>query len=213
MGISNINGVSELSTIGSVKNSVKMAMAEESVAEKAVREDTFIKSSEDPKKEVKKEDTGIYSRESIIEQLKDAEEQRVKAFQETIKSMLAQQGENVNLTFRGMELHVTEEQRLAAEKSISEGGEYSVENVTDRIMSMAKALAGDDPTKIDMLQDAVIKGFKGAVGQLGRKSLEDMPDITQKTYDSVMKEFSNWKKSYETTDVDDAAATDNDNAA
>lgn len=205
MSISNINGVSDISTIGSVKSSVKMAMAEESVKEKAVREDTFVKSSDDPKKAVKKEDTGIYSRESIIQQLKDSEEQRVKAFQETIKSMLAQQGENVNLTFRGMKLHVTEEQRLAAEKSISEGGEYSVENVTDRIMSMAKALAGDDPTKIDMLQNAVIKGFNGAAGQLGRKSLKDMPDITQKTYDSVMKEFSDWKKSYEKSDDDDAA--------
>lgn len=202
MSISNINNITDISKISNVKTSVKTSMAEKSVEEKVSREDTFIKSSEDPKKAVKNDETGIYSRESIIEQLKNSEEQRVKAFQETIKSMLAQQGENVNLTFRGLNLHVTEEQRLAAEKSISEGGEYSVENVTNRIMSMAKALAGDDPTKIDTLQNAVIKGFKGAAGLLGRKGLKDMPDITQKTYDSVMKEFSDWKKSYKTADDD-----------
>ena len=54
-----------------------------------------------------------------------------------------------------------------------------------------------DPTKIDTLQNAVIKGFEKAAGILGKKSLSDMPDITQKTYDSVMKGFSDWKASYD----------------
>lgn len=194
MSISSINNISDISKISTVSSSVKASVTEKNIEEKAVRQDTYVKS----KKEDEKDQTGIYSRESIIEELKNAEEQRVKAFQETIKSMLAQQGETVNLTFRGQGLHVTEEKRLAAEKAISEGGEYSVENVTDRIMKMAKALAGDDPTKIDTLQNAVIKGFKGAAGVLGKKGLSDMPDITQKTYDSIMKEFADWKNSYNT---------------
>lgn len=203
MSITSISSVSEISKIGTVSSSVKASVAEESLKEKPIRQDTYVKSATD--KENDKDQTGIYSRESILEELKNAEEQRVKAFQETIKSMLAQQGETVNLTFRGMDLHVTEEKRLAAEKAISEGGEYSVENVTDRIMSMAKALAGDDPTKIDTLKNAVIKGFAGAAGMLGRKSdLSDMPDITRKTYDSVMKEFDSWKSSYEKDSTDKA---------
>lgn len=206
MSISNITNTTDISKIGNVKTAVKSSMAAEEVQEKIAREDTFVKSSEEPTKNLKKEETGIYSRESIIEQLKSAEEQRVKAFEETIKSMLAKQGETVNLTFRGKKLHVTEEQRLAAEKAISEGGEYSVENVTDRIMNMAKALAGDDPTKIDTLQNAVIKGFEKAAGVLGRKKdLSDMPDITRQTYDKVMNAFSDWKKSYNTNSAEEDA--------
>lgn len=193
MSINGINNANEinLSGVTNVSQYAKTAAAEKQVSEKNVRQDTFEKS-----KDLEKDNTGIYSRESILEELRNSEEQRVKAFQETIKSMLAKQGETVNLTFRGMDLHVTQEQSDAAKKSIEAGGEYSVENVTDRIMKMAKALAGDDPTKIDTLRNAVEKGFKGAMGLLGKKSLNEMPEITGKTYDSVMKQFDEWKSSY-----------------
>lgn len=200
MSISTINNMSDLSGVSNVSQAVKTAAASEKVAEKVKREDTFVKSSEDSSEDI----TGIYSRESIIEQLKNSEEQRVQAFQDTIRSMLAQQGQYVNLTFRGMDLHVTEEQRAEAEKSVSEGGEYSVSAVSDRIMSMAKALAGDDSTKISMLRDAVIKGFNGAAELLGKK-YDEMPDITKDTYNSVMKQFDEWENSYKTEET-----TDND---
>ena len=208
MSINNINNdISKLSSVGQVSNSVKAAAVEEEVSKKSIRQDEFIKSPD-----MQQDETGIYSRESLIEQLKDSEEQRVKAFEDTIRSMLAEQGETINLTFRGHKLHVTEEESAAAAKSIEEGGEYSVNNVADRIMKMAKAIAGDDPTKIDMLQNAVIKGFEGAAGLLGKKSLDDMPDITHQTYDNVMKQFADWKASYETEAVTENANVDNNEA-
>ncbi len=206
MSINNINDLAKIGSITQTSQAAKIAAKEEEVAQKVAREDTYVKSPD-----LKQDETGIYSRESILEQLKDSEEQRVKAFQDTIRSMLAQQGETINLTFRGMDLHVTEEQRAAAAKSIEDGGEYSVDNVTDRIMSMAKALAGDDPTKIDMLKNAVIKGFEGAAGLLGRKGLDDMPEITGKTYNSVMKQFDEWKASYE-TETEENVNVDNNSA-
>lgn len=214
MSINNIKNVNDISLSGvtQVSKSVKSAAIEEKAIEnalkKAPRQDKFEKSPE-----LSKDETGIYSRESILEELRNSEEQRVKAFQDTIRSMLAQQGETINLTFRGMDLHVTEEQRAAAAKSIEEGGEYSVENVADRIMKMAKALAGDDPTKIDMLQNAVIKGFEGAAGLLGKKNLDEMPEITGKTYDNVMKQFADWKNSYNQEIVEDVNVDNNVAAA
>lgn len=205
----NLNNVSSLDNVSKASQAAKTAAAEAQAAEKvSVREDSFVKSPD-----LKQDETGIYSRESIIEQLKNSEEQRVKAFEDTIRSMLAQQGQTINLTFRGMDLHVTEEMSAKAAKSIEDGGEYSVDSVTDRIMSMAKALAGDDPTKIDMLQNAVIKGFEGAAGLLGKNSLEDMPDITNKTYESVMKQFADWKASYETETVENANVDNNEAGA
>lgn len=174
----------------------KISAAEKTVAEKIgsenkeVRTDSFTKSAE-----TKTEETGIYSRESLLEQLRKSEEQRVKAFEDTIRSMAAQQGQTINFTFRGQGLHVTEEQRAEAEKSISEGGEYSVNSVADRIMNMAKALAGEDSSKISMLREAVQKGFSGAASLLGKKD-DEMPEITKNTYSEVMKRFDDWENSF-----------------
>lgn len=174
----------------------KISAAEKTVAEKIksedkeIRTDSFTKSAE-----TKTEETGIYSRESLLEQLRNSEEQRVKAFEDTIRSMAAQQGQVINFTFRGQGLHVTEEQRAEAEKSISEGGEYSVDSVAGRIMDMAKALAGDDSSKISMLREAVKKGFSGAASLLGKKD-DEMPEITKNTYSEVMKRFDDWENSF-----------------
>ena len=206
----NTNNISDLNSVVKASQAAKTTgiegIASSEVA--CAREDKFVKSAD-----LKADETGIYSRESLIEQLKNSEEQRVQAFQDTIRSMLAQQGQTINLTFRGMDLHVTEEMRAEAEKSISDEGEYSVGKVADRIMTMAKALAGDDPTKIDMLQNAVIKGFEGAAGLLGKNSLEDMPDITHKTYDNVMKQFEEWKNSYNKEAAEENLNVDNTVAA
>jgi len=206
----NTNNISDLNSVVKASQAAKTTGVEGIASSETAlaREDKFVKSAD-----LKADETGIYSRESLIEQLKNSEEQRVQAFQDTIRSMLAQQGQTINLTFRGMDLHVTEEMRAEAEKSISDEGEYSVGKVADRIMTMAKALAGDDPTKIDMLQNAVIKGFEGAAGLLGKNSLEDMPDITHKTYDNVMKQFEEWKNSYNQEAAEENVNVDNNVAA
>ncbi|MGN1482002.1 hypothetical protein [Porcipelethomonas sp.] len=201
MSIAGINSISDLNSINSVSQAVKTSAAEEKSDEKVKREDTYVKSSADEEKDK----TGIYSRESLLEQLRNSEEQRIQAFQETIRSMMAKQGQTVNLTFRGMDLHITEEQRLEAEKSISDGGEYSVDSVSGRILDMAKALAGDDSSKISLLKDAVIKGFNGASEMFG-KDLDSMPEITRKTYDEVMKRFDEWENSFKKDDSE----TEND---
>lgn len=153
------------------------------------RTDSFEKSVD-----LEPSESGIYSREALLEELRASEEQRQKAFMDTIRSMLAQQGQTVNLTIMGLDLHVTEEQRAAAKASISEGGEYSIDAVAGRIMDMAKALSGGDPSKLSVLRDAVEKGFKGAAKVLGKKE-DEMPQITKDTYTEVMKRFDEWEKS------------------
>lgn len=159
-------------------------------SEKEARTDSYESSGNN-----KTDATGIYSRESLLEQLRNSEQQRVKAFEDTIRSMMAQQGQMINLTFRGVGLHVTEAQRAEAEKSVSEGGEYSVNAVSNRIMDMAKALAGEDSSKISILREAVQKGFGGAASLLG-KNEDEMPDITKDTYKEIMKRFDDWENSF-----------------
>ena len=90
----------------------------------------------------------------------------------------------------GMDLYVTPEQSRQAAESIAEGGEYSVDAVAGRIMDMAKALSGGDPSKIDTLRTAVQKGFQAAGVELGG----ELPSICGQTYDEVMKRFDEWEQ-------------------
>ncbi|MFL0251895.1 hypothetical protein ACJDT4_15865 [Clostridium neuense] len=76
-----------------------------------------------------------------------------------------------------------------AEKAISKGGAYSVEAVSDRIMTMAKALAGDDKDKLQQMRDAVEKGFAQAGIDFKRATTSDLPQICKDTHDEIMKRF------------------------
>lgn len=139
-------------------------------------------------KSIKKNDKKYDSIE--INKLVAENEKRISDFKETIKKMIAKQGETVNLKLMGQDLHVTVEDSQKASESISEGGEYSVDAVAGRIMDMAKALSGGDKSKIGMLRDAVKEGFKAAGKELGT----ELPDICNKTYDEIMKRFDEWEK-------------------
>lgn len=94
-----------------------------------------------------------------------------------------------------------------AQKAISEGGYWSVEKTSDRIIEFAKALTGGNPDMIDKMRHAFEKGFKEATKAWGR----DLPDISKNTYDAVMKKFDNWsneaKKSSEEESAEAVAST------
>ena len=75
-------------------------------------------------------------------------------------------------------------ERLAG-RMIAPGGEWSPEVVAGNILDMAKALSGGDASKINLLKDAVKKGFAEAEKAWGGK----LPSITDETYDLVMKGF------------------------
>jgi len=119
-------------------------------------------------------------------------EKRINDFKETIRKMIAKQGENSNLTLFNQKLNVTVEDSQKATEAISDGGEYSVDSVSTRIMDMAKALSNGDKTKISLLRDSFKKGFEAA--GLEFNSGDILPDICNKTYDEIMKRFDDWEK-------------------
>lgn len=81
-----------------------------------------------------------------------------------------------------------------AKKAISEGGAYSVEAVSDRIMKLAKAIAGDDPDKIEKMRTAVEKGFSSAGLEFESKTNSKLPKICEDTHTEIMKRFDEWEK-------------------
>lgn len=76
-----------------------------------------------------------------------------------------------------------------ATKAIEEGGAYSINAVADRIMTMAKAIAGDDPTKTQQMRDAVEEGFSQAGLEFNKATKSDLPQICKDTYTEIMKRF------------------------
>ncbi|WP_435788667.1 hypothetical protein [Clostridium sp.] len=76
-----------------------------------------------------------------------------------------------------------------ATKAIEEGGAYSINAVADRIMTMAKAIAGDDPKKLQQMRAATEKGFSEAGLEFNKATESELPQICKDTYTEVMKRF------------------------
>lgn len=87
----------------------------------------------------------------------------------------------------------SDEDVAAAQKSIGEDGEWGVNAVATRIMDMAVSLSGGDSSKLELLKNAVLKGFEGAAKKWGADSVDDMPSITGQTYKEVQKRFDYWE--------------------
>ena len=75
--------------------------------------------------------------------------------------------------------------KLQAQADIAEDGYWGVEQTSGRILDFANALTGGDPSKIEEMRNAFKKGYEQAEKTWGGK----LPDISQRTYDAVMKGF------------------------
>jgi hypothetical protein len=81
-----------------------------------------------------------------------------------------------------------------AQEAIGENGDWGVNAVSDRIVDFAKQVSGGDTSKLQVLKDAIDRGFAGAKKTLGGK----LPDISTQTYDAVMSKLDDWANSTET---------------
>ncbi|WKY44094.1 hypothetical protein Q5O14_15935 [Eubacteriaceae bacterium ES2] len=146
-----------------------------------------------------KVDAGIYTiDQKEIDAIKQDFAKNVGAFKAMVSSMLEKQG----LKFTNLEdlikalknedgqstIEVDEKTQQEAQEAISEDGYWGVKQTSERILSFAKALSGGDPAKIELLKGAFEDGFGEAKKILG----DDLPDITQQTYDAVMEGFDKW---------------------
>lgn len=76
-----------------------------------------------------------------------------------------------------------------AAAAISDGGAYSIDAVATRIFSLAEAIAGDDPEKLQEMRDAVNKGFEQAGFKFKSVTKSGLPQISHDTYDEIMSRF------------------------
>lgn len=139
-------------------------------------------------------------RAAIVAQLKADADNRMKQMQTLVTQMFAKQGFTIGnademwKVLASGNFTADAETIAQAKEDISENGYWGVNQTSDRIFSFATALAGDDVEQMKKMQEAVEKGFKEATKAWGK----ELPEISSKTYDTVMKKFNDYYASKET---------------
>jgi hypothetical protein len=117
-------------------------------------------------------------------------EARVESFRRMIETLLNQQAERQGLAagWQVRDIEVTDEMRAEANAMIEEGGYFSVEETAARMLDFAVALTGGDPAQIEVMRDAVQRGFAQAERMFGG----ELPEISHETLQAVMNGFDEW---------------------
>lgn len=133
---------------------------------------------------------------ALIKQLKADSDARVTQLKNIVTTMMQKQGVAIGQSddsiwkfLAGGDFTVDADTKAKAQADIAEDGYWGVEQTSDRIVDFAIALSGNDKEKADLMINAFKKGFSQATKSWGKT----LPDISQRTYDAVMKKFDNWK--------------------
>lgn len=118
-------------------------------------------------------------------------DRKAQAVMDLIRPLVEQQGLNLSRIAAGeQKLSVDPATIEAAKAAIADGGEFSVEKTSERILAFARVMIGADPSKMESIRAAVDKGFEQAQDMLGGT----LPEISQKTRDAVRTGFDQWEK-------------------
>jgi hypothetical protein len=107
-----------------------------------------------------------------------------------VQDMLERQGFTIEQLKRGEieKIDVDEITQEKAKELIGPGGALSPENVSDRIVNFAIAGFGGDKSKIDIIRNAIDRGFAEAKRMLGG----ELAEVSQKTYELIQQKLDNW---------------------
>ena len=135
-----------------------------------------------------------------IAKLKADAEERTNSLRSLVEKMMTKQGQTIaksgvldfengtNLAEIFKNLEVDEETRLQAQKDTAEDGYWGAEQTSERILSFATALAGDDPKLAQDMLKAIEKGFGEAAKAWG----EDLPELSQNTMKMTFEKVNKW---------------------
>lgn len=134
------------------------------------------------------------SNAAIVAQMKADAEARTAQLQSLVEKMISKQGQTLGTaddmwSFLAKGNFTADASTIAqAKKDVAEDGYWGAEQTSERILSFAKALAGDDPDKAEELLAAFKKGYSQATKTWGG----ELPSLCSDTYDLVEKKFDNW---------------------
>ena len=195
MDINSITYASQTNYVTASKQEEK----KESVKEESVKESAAVvyeKSTEETDTAKK-----TYTKEvdaDLIQKLKADADARMSQLKSLVEKLITKQSSAFSIAdmpeeeFWGMiregKFEVDEATRKQAQEDISEDGYWGVKQTSERMLSFAKALTGGDPEKAEEMRAAIQKGFEQAEKLWGG----ELPEISSKTYDAVMKGIDEW---------------------
>lgn len=187
-----INGVSSATNTYSAYN------------EKADTDSKVKAESQKTENETKSDKAAVYEKKSsmtasdrkaLIQKLKADSERQAENLRSLVEKMFLKQGQKFNTAddmwkaLANGDLTVDPATAAQAKEDISEDGYWGVEQTSQRIFDFATALSGGDEDKMNTMLDAFKKGFQQATKSWGK----ELPDISQQTYDAVLKKFEDYK--------------------
>ena len=181
--------------------------------DKTTKESTKAAEAKDNKQDSSKTSSGVvYERNSstvntdyvkknsaLIQQLKTDSDARISQLKGIVEQMMKKQGATIGKAddmwrfLASGDFTVSADVKAQAQADIADDGYLGVEQTSDRIVDFAKALSGGDPAKADKMLEAFKNGFEAATKSWGK----ELPDISQRTYDAVLKKMDAWKNGTE----------------
>lgn len=190
--------VNSINSINNINSTAAYTAATESSAAKTASTDSRTATAEDTgvvyEKSTGTTKNSIYSKEDVVARLKADADARTSQLKSLVEKMMSQQGVKIGQAddmwkfLASGNYTVSADVKAQAQADIAEDGYWGVEQTSDRIIEFAKGLVGNDPDKIEEMRAAFEKGFKAATKSWG----SELPDISQRTYDAVMKKFDEW---------------------
>lgn len=192
----NVNGVSGYSQVDAYKTYANASSKEATEVNSAASDEVaaVYEKSEEAQKATELATAKYQPNAALIEQMKADQAKVQNQLMSYVQESLMGQGnamaasDDVWKFLASGNYTVSAAAKEEAQKAISEGGYWSAEKTSDRIVEFAKALTGGDPDKIEEMRSAIEKGFKEATKAWGK----DLPDITNDTYDLIQKKLDNW---------------------
>lgn len=205
MSISALNNVTAVAAVNTY----------DKTTDKTTKESTKAAEAKDNKQDSSKTSSGVvYERNSstvntdyvkknsaLIQQLKTDSDARISQLKGIVEQMMKKQGATIGKAddmwrfLASGDFTVSADVKAQAQADIADDGYWGVEQTSDRIVDFAKALSGGDPAKADKMLEAFKKGFEAATKSWGK----ELPDISQRTYDAVLKKIDAWKNGTEDT--------------
>ena len=196
-----VNGVTEVTNnIATTYTSAVNAPVEDKKKEKEVevkKEAAAVYEKSEENSSTSKVSSKETDRTKIIQQLKADDALRQQQLLDIVHKMMGKQAKTYGIAnsdndedsiwkfLAKGDFTVDAATKAQAQEDISENGYWGVKQTSERILDFAKALAGDDPEKLEKMRSAFEKGYKQAEKTWGG----ELPDISKQTFDAVMKGF------------------------
>lgn len=186
----NVNGITSVQAAYAAYPATSQKATEENTSAKTtdVKEEAGV--VYEPSKETKT--TKKYKPDTAtIQKLKADAEARTAQLRSIVEQLMTKQGTaygqaNDIWSFLAKgDYKVDPATKAQAQADIAEDGYWGVEQTSQRIIDFATALTGGDPSKVDEMRDAFKQGYAMAEKKWGG----ELPEISKKTYDAVMKKF------------------------